>query len=287
MNKKRLDGTWPAWLQENLDRKCDPEQLLGILLKNGFTVDSIKEHMGTLFPAGSTLLKDTAYANDGPQIDYAVITRPRLTRQDTGLNVLQMVSSKLQLYVFDNFMSEEECDRIVQISSMHLRPSTVTTGDRDKGYRTSSTSDLSLLKDPYVEKIDEKIARALGIRLPYSEGIQAQRYEVGQEFKQHTDFFQPGTSEYATYAGARGQRTWTFMVYLNHEGLKGGGTKFFAIDKVFNPKKGTAIIWNNLYADGTPNRDTLHSGMPVEAGHKIIITKWFRDRGTGPMFYED
>jgi hypothetical protein len=27
--------------------------------------------------------------------------------------------------------------------------------------------------------------------------------------------------------------------------------------------------------------------MPVLAGHKIIITKWFRERGLGPMRYED
>jgi prolyl 4-hydroxylase len=286
MSKKKLDGTWPAWLKENLDRKCDPEQLLGILLKNGFGVDSIKDHMGTLFPAGSALLKGTAHANDGPNIDYDVISKPRLTHKDSGLNVLQMVSDKLQLYVLDGFMSDEECDRIVEISAKHLRPSTVTTGDRDKGYRTSSTSDLSLLNEPYVAKIDEKIARTLGIRLPYSEGIQAQRYEVGQEFKQHTDYFQPGTGEYATFAGSRGQRTWTFMVYLN-DGMKGGGTKFFAIDKIFNPKKGTAVIWNNLHPDGEVNPNTMHSGMPVESGHKIIITKWFRDRGNGPMFYED
>ena len=286
MGMKKLDGTWPAWLQENLDRKCDPEQLLGILLKNGFGAESIQQHMGTLFPSGSPLLKGMGQAKDGPAIDYTAVSRPRLTRGDAGLNVLQMVSDKIQLYVLDGFMSAEECDRIVDISAQHLRPSTVTTGDRDKGYRTSSTSDLSLLNDPYVATIDEKIARTLGIRLPYSEGIQAQRYEAGQEFKQHTDYFQPGTGEYATFAGTRGQRTWTFMVYLN-DGMTGGGTKFFALDKIFTPKKGTAVVWNNLYPDGTPNHDTLHSGMPVEAGHKIIITKWFRDRGTGPMFYED
>jgi prolyl 4-hydroxylase len=45
------------------------------------------------------------------------------------------------------------------------------------------------------------------------------------------------------------------------------------------------VIWNNLRPDGTVNPDTLHAGMPVLAGHKIIITKWFRERGSGPMFY--
>jgi prolyl 4-hydroxylase len=36
------------------------------------------------------------------------------------------------------------------------------------------------------------------------------------------------------------------------------------------------VIWNSLLPDGRPNYDTLHHGMPVKAGHKAIITKWFR-----------
>lgn len=278
MSGKPLDGTWPAWLKENIERKCDPEQLLAILLRNGFSVPSIRENMGPAFPKNSALLKNA------PAVDYLALSKTRLTRPDNGLSVQQVMTKKLQLYTIEEFLDEKECDLIVKISGKHLRPSTVTTGDRDKGYRTSSTSDLGLLQHPDVLKIDEKIARALGISLTYAEGIQAQRYEVGQEFKKHTDFFAPGTNEYAIYAGAHGQRTWTFMVYLN-EGMKGGGTKFFSIDKVFTPRKGMAVVWNNLLPDGRPNPDTLHSGLPVEKGHKIIITKWFRDRGTGDMFY--
>jgi prolyl 4-hydroxylase len=132
---------------------------------------------------------------------------------------------------------------------------------------------------------DRKISRTLGIRLPYSEGIQAQRYDIGQQFKAHTDYFEPGTGEYSKFADDRGNRTWTFMVYLN-EGMGGGGTKFFAIDRTFLPKKGQAVIWNNLNPDGTPNAATKHSGEPVTAGHKIIITKWFRELGSGPMFHD-
>jgi len=51
------------------------------------------------------------------------------------------------------------------------------------------------------------------------------------------------------------------------------------------PEKGLAIAWNNLYPDGRVNHDTLHAGLPVEAGHKIILNKWFRELGNGPMFF--
>jgi prolyl 4-hydroxylase len=76
------------------------------------------------------------------------------------------------------------------------------------------------------------------------------------------------------------------MVYLNDD-MEGGATRFAVISRAFQPRKGQALIWNNLHPDGTPNRDTLHSGMPVARGHKIIITKWFRERGAGPMLYEE
>jgi hypothetical protein len=30
----------------------------------------------------------------------------------------------------------------------------------------------------------------------------------------------------------------------------------------------------------------MHWGEPVSAGHKIIITKWFRAMGDGAVFYD-
>lgn len=282
MSKQRLSQSWKNWLQENIARNCSPEDLLGKLLKNQFSIDSIREAMGEKFPANSQLLSNVP----PDDIDYAAIAETHITRSDTGLQVQKFQTNKLQLYVIEDFMSKLECEKIVKISNSRLRPSTVTTGDKDKNYRTSSTSDLSLLDDPFVSDIDNKIARAVGIRPTYSEGLQAQKYEIGQEFKRHTDYFQLGTAEYEKYAGLRGNRTWTFMVYLNNV-AKGGGTTFFAVEKIFTPRTGTAIAWNNLNPDGTVNPDTLHSGLPVERGHKMIITKWFRELGNGPMFFDD
>ncbi|MBI1216107.1 MAG: proline hydroxylase [Alphaproteobacteria bacterium] len=275
MEKDALDESWQGWLKENLERGCDTAELAGILRQNGFSDAAVRAAMDGDFPGDARGLT--------PE-DYKAISETRLTRPDGGARRVE--TDLLQLFQFDDFMTAAECEKIIALSAAQLRPSTVTTGERDKGYRTSSTCDLALLDDPFVESIDEKIARALGIRLPYSEGIQAQRYEVGQEFRQHTDYFQPGTGEYQDFGGAQGNRTWTFMVYLNTVAA-GGGTKFFALDKVFTPVAGRAVIWNNLRADGTPNAKTLHAGLPVEQGHKIIITKWFRERGAGPMFYPD
>jgi prolyl 4-hydroxylase len=272
MNRERpLDASWKAWLEENLARGCSRPELVQILRDHKFSLSSIRETMGAAFPS------------DTPPPD--VLEPPPLVRRPPpGLH--KLATDELDIYTFDDFLTAKDCDRLAGLIKHHLRPSTVTVQGDDKLFRTSQTCDLSLLHSAFARAIDAKIAKTLGIRLEYSEGIQAQRYDVGQEFKAHTDYFEPGTPEYAKFGAERGNRTWTFMVYLN-EGMGGGGTRFFAIDHTFVPKRGQAVIWNNLNPDGTPNVATRHSGEPVTSGHKIIITKWFRERGSGPLFYAD
>ena len=282
MSKKRLDESWTGWLNENIRRGCNPEELLGILLKNAFDIGSIKSAMGSQYPAYSPMAL-AAEARDPDPVDYKAVARPRLVRPDSG--AVRFDTDLLQLYTVENFLSAEECEELCVIIDRNLRPSTVTLIS-DYGYRTSRTCDLGLLDSPVVARLDLKIANTLGIRPSYSESIQAQRYDIGEEFKQHTDYFEPGTPEYRQHAGARGNRTWTFMVYLN--GVEAGGaTRFFAVDHEFRPAKGMAVAWNNLRPDGTVNPETLHAGMPVTAGHKIVITKWFRERGIGAMRTDD
>ena len=278
MGKRALDESWTTWLEENLERRCEPSELVSILLDNEFSLESIREQMGERFP-------DRLEFWDPGRPDHRAIAETRITRQAADPKLRKLDTDRAQIYVLDDFMSAAECDAMVEIISRNLRPSTITLDGGDEYFRTSSTCDLSLLNDPTVASTDEKIARTLGIRVAYSEGIQAQRYDLGQEFKAHTDYFEPGTAEYLEHAARSGNRTWTFMVYLN-EGMEGGATQFCNVFEELSPKKGQAVIWNNLFPDGTPNPDTLHHGMPVTRGQKIVITKWFRERGTGPMFYD-
>lgn len=284
MDKKRLDDSWKGWLRENLDRQCDPEELLGVLIGNEFSIESIRENMGDKFPASSVYLGAAGYVRAASS-SHGAVANPPLLRGPLAARLCRLGGNGVQLYVLDDFLPGPECDAVAEIVNRSLRPSTVTLDSGDRYFRTSSTSDLSVLGSSVVAALDEKIARTLGVRTPYSEGIQGQRYEVGQEFKPHTDFFEPGTDEYRQHASAAGNRTWTFMVYLN-DGIEGGGTRFPLIGYTVEPRKGRAVIWNNLQADGSPNRDTLHAGLPVTRGHKVIITKWFRQKGAGPVVYD-
>ena len=208
----------------------------------------------------------------------------------------QVITPKLQLYLIADFMSPAECQDIIELGQGHLRASTVSLPDQDVqdalpgtvqlqadqtyvdlSFRTSHTCDLALLQHPLVEAMDRKISAAMGLPMGLSEGTQLQRYRVGEQFKAHTDFFTPQSEEYAKFAATRGNRTWTFMVYLN-EVEQGGGTHFVAIKKTIRPRRGMAVVWNNLTPSGDVNPQTLHAGMPVLEGEKFVITKWFRQR---------
>jgi prolyl 4-hydroxylase len=275
-----LDKEWQVWLDDNLARGCDVAELYGLLRTNGFAVETIKRMMGNAYPVGID-------AQEAPPVlDYKALSETLETNHARKLGIQRFDTSLIQLYTLKNFMTPGECKRVIALAEAQLRPSEVTHSNGDYAFRTSETCDLNSQNNVFIKHIDEKIARALGVCLPYSEPIQAQRYDVGQEFKAHHDYFAPNTDIYQKFAGNLGQRTWTFMVYLNAT-PKGGGTYFPYLEHTFYPRQGMAVIWNNLYPDGTPNRNTLHHGMPVDEGKKVIITKWFREKGYGPMFYSD
>ena len=105
--------------------------------------------------------------------------------------------------------------------------------------------------------------------------MQAQKYEPGQYYRAHHGYFFPLTREYKTYTEWMGQRTWTFMLYLN-DVEQGGETYFKHLKLKVKPKQGMAIFWNNLYKNGVPNPKTLHEACPPVSGNKYVITKWFR-----------
>ena len=134
--------------------------------------------------------------------------------------------------------------------------------------------------DPVVQAVERRLAMFTGLDPAHGEPLQGQRYAVGQEFKGHTDYFEPTGIDYDRYCSVAGNRTWTVMVYLNQPEA-GGATRFKAIDKIVQPETGKLVTWNNRRPDGTLNPATLHHGMKVRSGVKYVITKWYRERPWG------
>ncbi len=193
--------------------------------------------------------------------------------------VQRFPSSRLDLFVLRDFLDAAECDELVAMIEAQHRPSTIANYNGDDAFRTSSTCDLSR-SEPSVAALADKLAALSRIDLAHAEPLQGQRYEVGQEFKAHTDYFEPNNADYDRYCSMAGQRTWTFMVYLN-DVEAGGATRFKVIDKLIQPERGKLIAWNNRKPDGALNGATLHHAMKVRKGFKYVITQWYRERPWG------
>lgn len=193
--------------------------------------------------------------------------------------VQRVPTPKLDLFIRRDFLTPEQCAGVIDQIDINRRPSTVSDYNGDAAFRTSETCDLDG-NDPLIKQIDEKIFAFSRLELKYGEPMQGQRYAVGQEFKAHTDYFEPQGADYDKYCSVAGQRTWTVMIYLN-EPEAGGATRFKAIDKTVAPETGKLLAWNNRRPDGRPNPSTIHHGMKVRAGTKYVITKWFRERPWG------
>lgn len=195
----------------------------------------------------------------------------------TANPAVQLVPSPLlQLVIHKNFLSADICAQLVALIDANRRPSTIADPNGDAAFRTSETCDLDH-DNPIVAALDQRIDALSGIDGRFGETLQGQRYDVGQQFKPHTDYFEPGGQDYDRYCTVGGQRTWTFMIYLNAVEA-GGATRFKAINKSIRPETGKLLGWNNRSADGAVNPATLHHGMKVRKGVKYIITKWYREQ---------
>lgn len=185
-------------------------------------------------------------------------------------------SPTLQQFMLPRFLDPDACIGLMALIDGNARPSTIADPNGDDAFRTSSTCDLDH-RNPLVVTVNNRLHELVGIPLEYGEPLQGQRYDVGEEFKAHTDYFDPDGADWETYCAIPGQRSWTLMVYLN-EPAAGGATRFLSTGKMHQPETGKLLAWNNIRPDGTPNPETLHHGMKVRKGRKYIITKWFRER---------
>jgi prolyl 4-hydroxylase len=209
----------------------------------------------------------------------ASIGKDVAAKLDSAPGIWRLSSSPeraVQFYVRNNFLSADECRRLCEKIDAGSFPSPLYDKDRYADVRTSYSCNLDA-RDPLIADIDGRIAGLLGTDPTWGEPLQGQRYEVGQRFKEHADFFYVDEPYWAQYEPHGGQRTWTAMIYLNQP-ERGGATGFKYLDLAFEPLPGRMLIWNNMALDGSPNPWTTHEGKPVEAGTKYIVTKWYRER---------
>jgi prolyl 4-hydroxylase len=190
--------------------------------------------------------------------------------------IQRVPTRELELFLVRGFLDLRTCAAMIARVDASRRPSEIADDLGLANFRTSETCDLDS-NDPEVAEVEQRIADLLGLPPACGEPLQGQRYAPGQEFRLHTDTFNPGGYDFLVHTERGGQRSWTAMIYLNQP-EDGGATRFKNIGKTIQPETGKLLAWNNLLPDGTPNPATLHQGMKVRRGTKYVLTKWFRQR---------
>ena len=263
-----LSDAWRKWLDYNINQGADKEKLLSQSIAHGYDKNEILDIL-----TRKVIKPNRGISDQQEGLSFIQWARPHFITGDSKIKAWKIDTDLIQIYEIPNFLTEDECNLIINEINGNLSRSTVTTGDSD--YRTSRTCYLKTHNNVLSSNLDERICEMFGTTVNFSEGLQGVRYDPGEYFKGHTDWFEPGSAHYKENTEPGGQRTWTVMIYLNQP-IKGGHTYFKDIGRSFAPVTGTALLWNNTYPTGDGNPFTHHEALPVEEGHKYIITKWLR-----------
>ncbi|XP_058076238.1 probable prolyl 4-hydroxylase 4 isoform X1 [Magnolia sinica] len=204
-------------------------------------------------------------------------------------NRVEQISWKPRAFVYEGFLTDEECDHMISIAKSDLKRSAVADNVSGKSHlsevRTSSGMFVPKGKDMVVARIEDKIAAWTFLPVENGEDIQVLRYEHGQKYDPHYDYF---SDKVNIVRG--GHRIATVLMYLSNV-TKGGETVFPSAEGesphkdedlsecarkgiAVKPKRGNALLFFNLKANGTPDPLSLHAGCPVIEGEKWSATKW-------------
>lgn len=194
----------------------------------------------------------------------------------------EKLSDSPLVYVCDHFLSDDECDHLINLAKPSLARSTVADLDSAKNLVNSARTSLGMflpwgIKDKIVRGIHTRIAQITDIPEENGESMQVLYYGVGAEYQPHYDTFDPSTPGGLIHYNRGGQRVATFIMYLNTP-EKGGETIFPQARLKITPEKGKALLFYNVNAEGISDSMSLHGGAPVIRGEKWIITRWLRER---------
>lgn len=165
-------------------------------------------------------------------------------------------------------------DHLINVAAPQLMPSNVVDPDTGVAMQSELRTSHSMhfqasMYDAGVFLTLRRIAHIAGLPADHAEPLGVLRYGPGQEYRPHYDYYSDERHQ--------AQRVATVFVYLN-DVAEGGGTDFPRLGVRVDPERGKAVKFLNCDADGKPNPDTLHAGLPVVSGEKWLATLWFWDR---------
>lgn len=269
---------------------------IGMLRHDTAPLSSILQH-SRLQEAVWGLVQNFSQARYGAAIERVSdkglrpVPRP-LSAEDLGPNMLarddREITVRLScqspgIILFDNVLSSEECNAIIELARETMEVSTVMGDDGalvDPDARSSTGTYLVSGVSPVLDAVEARIAELVAWPIGQTERLAVTRYRPGDKFQSHLDYFREDELPYHMAAiDEAGQRVGTIILYLS-DVQSGGGTVFDMAGLEIRPKRGSVLYFSYQLADGSMDVASLHGGAPVLAGEKWIATLWLRERPT-------
>ncbi|XP_029933526.1 prolyl 4-hydroxylase subunit alpha-1a isoform X2 [Myripristis murdjan] len=182
---------------------------------------------------------------------------------------------------YHSIVSDKEIEKVKELAKPRLRRATVHDPQTGKlttaHYRVSKSAWLAAYEHPVVDKINQRIQDITGLDVSTAEELQVANYGVGGQYEPHFDFGRKDEPDAFKELGT-GNRIATWLLYMS-DVASGGATVFTDVGAAVWPKKGTAVFWYNLHANGEGDYRTRHAACPVLVGNKWVSNKWIHERG--------
>lgn len=273
---RQLTTEWRDWIAHNLARGSDPQTMVADMIRSQF--DPAFAH-AAVFGFSTTDAAVETYAYETPRLAGGNL----LVADDRAMRVLLRVERPV-VALIDDILGADECDELVRRSASRLEPSTTVDPKSGAGKvipnRSSDGTYFALEADPFVARLDRRIAALMNMPVENGEGLQILHYRTGGQYAPHFDYFPPDDAGSAAHLAQGGQRVASLVIYLN-DVEDGGATVFPEIGLTVGPKKGAGVYFEYCNSRGQVDPSTLHGGLPVLRGEKWIATKWLRQRRYG------
>lgn len=176
------------------------------------------------------------------------------------------------------------CSWLIAKARDKLTPALVYDSVQQKEIRHPTRSNSSAIlglgdTNVLLTLLQIRIAASMQVPLRQLEAATVLHYKGSEQIRNHFDFIDPASPNYAEQIRLRGDRIITFLVYLN-DNYAEGETDFPEAVIRHKGTRGDGLFFVNVTAEGAPDLRTVHAGRPPSAGEKWVVTQFIRNKPT-------
>lgn len=178
--------------------------------------------------------------------------------------MITRLSQSPELWAVDALISGEERRALLDFAAQTDR---AAEGGEAHVNETGLCFELPIEGEPLLEALRARLEGLLGYESGLGYTFRVRRYGVGNGHPPHLDCY-----------GAEGFELLATALIALQAPEAGGETRFPRAEPApiaVAQAPGRALIWFNHLPDGRPDPASLHAGLPVEAGEKVVLLYFF------------